>query len=327
MKISIALCTYNGEQFIEEQLQSILQQTILPDEIIFCDDNSTDNTIAIAQKVLGNVGFKIKIIVNESNLGVCSNFQKAMSYCTGDLIVLCDQDDVWHPEKLSLMSHFFEQPANKKIQVLFADLCLVNETLVPTGETMWEYVGFNRKKQQKWESGKALDVLLADYNCVTGASIMLRRNFLTDEPIILQHKFERFIHDEVIAFAAAKTNSIAFLQNVLTDYRQHTKQVMGTRNNTKNQTFNWNQNIKNAADRASGQIKDLKLIGIPENLINTSVYHKTWKHYLKRQELRKKYIMSRALPLFWEVINLKYFRYSRSVFNAALKDFFASRIK
>jgi len=89
-KISIALCSYNGEKYIKEQLLSILKQTREPDEIIIVDDNSFDNTVAIINEVLE--GFKIRweLIINPQNLGVTKNFEKAISLCKGDIIFTCD---------------------------------------------------------------------------------------------------------------------------------------------------------------------------------------------------------------------------------------------
>lgn len=93
--VSIALCTYNGEKYIEEQLESLIHQTCQPDEIIICDDQSKDNTVNIAKSLLGSWPGAWKVIINKKNLGYKKNFQKAISLCRGDIIFLSDQDDVW----------------------------------------------------------------------------------------------------------------------------------------------------------------------------------------------------------------------------------------
>ena len=96
--ISLALPTYNGEKYLEAQLDSIYNQTMVPDEIVVVDDCSTDGTTKILEKYKQNYG--LKYYINEKNLGYNRNFEKAISLCSGDYIALCDQDDVWLPEKV-----------------------------------------------------------------------------------------------------------------------------------------------------------------------------------------------------------------------------------
>ena len=98
-KISIALTTFNGEDYIEEQLDSLLCQTITPYEIIICDDNSTDETVSIIKRIAKS-NPQIKLYNNAQTLGINLNFQKAISLCIGEYIALSDQDDIWEPEKL-----------------------------------------------------------------------------------------------------------------------------------------------------------------------------------------------------------------------------------
>ena len=95
MRISIAMTTYNGSKYLNDQLKSFSQQDQAPDELIVCDDGSSDNTIKILEKFSLNAPFDVKIYQNESNLGFTKNFENALSKCTGDLIFLSDQDDIW----------------------------------------------------------------------------------------------------------------------------------------------------------------------------------------------------------------------------------------
>ncbi len=100
MKISIAMATYNGEKYLEEQLDSILKQTVQPDELVVCDDGSTDNTVEILKSFAKSTSFPVHIYINDINLGYVDNFFKVASLCEGDWISFCDQDDVWLPSKL-----------------------------------------------------------------------------------------------------------------------------------------------------------------------------------------------------------------------------------
>lgn len=110
--ISVALCTYNGERFLQEQLDSIANQTRTPNEVIVCDDGSTDKTLEILKFWAKTVPFKVTIIQNECNLGYAKNFEKAITLCDGEIIFLCDQDDIWLPEKIETMHHIFKQNPN-----------------------------------------------------------------------------------------------------------------------------------------------------------------------------------------------------------------------
>src|ERR1700721_581226 len=103
MNLSIALCTYNGERFLPEQLRSIGEQSRLPDELVGCDDASTDRTLGIIEDFARQAPFPVRIEVNAANSGSTPNFAKAIGMCKGDSIVLADQDDVWVPSKLAAL--------------------------------------------------------------------------------------------------------------------------------------------------------------------------------------------------------------------------------
>ena len=97
--ISVAMATYNGGRFLREQLDSLNQQTVLPRELVVCDDRSTDNTVRILEEFASQAAFPVKVVVNENRLGFGDNFMKAASLCSGDLISFCDQDDIWYSNK------------------------------------------------------------------------------------------------------------------------------------------------------------------------------------------------------------------------------------
>ena len=101
IRFSVAMCTYNGAQFVEQQLDSILKQTLPPSQLIICDDGSTDNTVELIENALRNTAISHRIIRNACNLGVIRNFEQAIAACDGSHIVLADQDDAWHRERLA----------------------------------------------------------------------------------------------------------------------------------------------------------------------------------------------------------------------------------
>ena len=96
MKISIAMTAFNGAKYINEQLNSFASQTRLPDEVVVCDDISSDDTFEILDNFARSAPFKMIVVRNNKNLGYTKNFEKALSLCSGDLIFLSDQDDIWY---------------------------------------------------------------------------------------------------------------------------------------------------------------------------------------------------------------------------------------
>src|SRR5262245_47180770 len=129
MRLSIALCTYNGAVYLKEQLDSLAAQTRMPDELVISDDRSTDDTLRLIEEFAATAGFPVRLSVNESNLGIAKNVEKAISLCRGDVILLSDQDDVWHADKLETVEGIFE--VKPQLSLVFSNAELVDETLKP----------------------------------------------------------------------------------------------------------------------------------------------------------------------------------------------------
>lgn len=136
IKTSVAMCTYNGSRFLQEQLDSIVGQTCPPDEIVICDDGSSDDTMGIADKCLADWPGTVHIERNAQNLGFVKNFEKAIGLCHGDIIFLSDQDDVWHREKIEVMMHAFEE--HPEAAMVFHDAALVDQDLKPLYPSFWK---------------------------------------------------------------------------------------------------------------------------------------------------------------------------------------------
>lgn len=118
MRVSVALASYNGEKFIQEQLLSIINQSHIPDEIVISDDSSNDQTIAIIKELLKDSPVQFKILENKINLGLNKNFSNAVKHCSGEIIFLADQDDLWLENKIEKMLPFFN---TNNIQVVICD--------------------------------------------------------------------------------------------------------------------------------------------------------------------------------------------------------------
>lgn len=133
MKISIAMATYNGAQYIQEQLQSFIKQTRQPDELIITDDCSADQTEAIVREFAKTAPFTVEFHRNEKNLGYCGNFNAALMKTAGDLVFLSDQDDVWFPQKIEHMIGVAER--NPQALVVMNDAALTDGDLNEVGLT------------------------------------------------------------------------------------------------------------------------------------------------------------------------------------------------
>ena len=117
MTVSVCMCTFQGEKYIQKQLDSIYEQTKRPDEVIICDDGSGDRTLPLIEDFIQkhHLEGKWNLRRNPENLGYLANFYYACSLCTGDIVFFADQDDVWYPEKLEKMYSVFEQQKNAKV--------------------------------------------------------------------------------------------------------------------------------------------------------------------------------------------------------------------
>lgn len=206
--ISVVMATYNGEKYLSQQLDSLLAQTYPNFEIIISDDASRDTTNSILEQYK-NLHSKIHIHYNKENLGFIKNFGRAISLSNGSLIALCDQDDIWHPEKLSSQFNGLGKAA-----LIYCDAAICNDTLQPTGKlvsTISNCLDYNSCLQQ------------AVFCRIYGNTMLFKKNILqgaADFPACLPH-------DWWIAFLASDRGGIKFCNQVLVEYRQHANNAIG----------------------------------------------------------------------------------------------------
>lgn len=201
MKISIAMATYNGAKFLQEQLDSFQHQSRLPDELVVCDDGSTDSTLSILESFAAQASFEVRIVRNECNLGYARNFEKALSLCTGDLIFLSDQDDVWFCNKLAEMICVFID--NPEVQVLQADMVLTDAAMRPTPFT---------------QLGNIVALGGSDESFVTGCGTAMRRAWLS---VALPIPSKLAAHDNWIHRLASPLGVRQIYPAPLQYYRRH----------------------------------------------------------------------------------------------------------
>lgn len=222
MKISVAMCTYNGARFLHDQLASLVVQQRLPDELVVYDDCSQDNTAALLHQFAESAPFPVRIHLNETNLGSTANFDLAITKCEGDIIALCDQDDVWSPEKL----HVFEQRFSEspEISLIFTDASLIDESGQLYRTKLWHTLQFDQRLQEVIKSPAAFEVL-CQRQLVTGATMAFRASF--KDLVLPIPRDIPLIHDGWIALMISLAGRLEPLDQTLIMYRQHEAQQMG----------------------------------------------------------------------------------------------------
>lgn len=221
MKCSVALCTYNGERHIAQQLRSYLTQTVLPDELVVCDDGSTDGTIDIVEEFARQAPFRVSFVRNAVNLGSTKNFEQAASLCCGDIIFLSDQDDVWSPGKIEAMAAAFDR---SNIVAAFSNARIIDGHDQDLGYYLWDAVHFDNQQQRMFRQGRSFEALLR-HNVVTGATLAFRRSQLGEVLPIPRE----WIHDAWIALLLAARRRLVAINRPYIDYRQHEANQVGAR--------------------------------------------------------------------------------------------------
>ncbi len=210
MKVSVVMATYNGEKYLEQQIQSILNQTIKPDEIIVCDDRSTDGTTDLLERY-HNAGY-LKYYVNDSRLGFVNNFKRAMGMATpGNHVALADQDDEWLPEKLETSITLLKEIESDELPcMVYSDLILTDQTGQVLNQSFRSEFGQDRYRHN-------LETLLF-VNFVTGCTVVMNpklRDLFMETPDDVRY------HDEWLALLAFTFGRAKSANTPLVKYRKH----------------------------------------------------------------------------------------------------------
>lgn len=220
---SIVLCTYNGARFLAAQWASLLAQTRPPDEIVVRDDASGDGTLLLLPDLVvaaRSRGIAVRCTRNPRNLGYVANFEAALRGASGELLFLCDQDDVWHADKLATLAAEFERrPA---LQLMCSDAVRVDAEAAPLRHSLFEVLRVSGAERTAIHAGRGFDVLLRR-SLATGATIALRRGLL-DAALPFP---AGWVHDEWLAIIAAAVGGFDCSERALIDYRQHDANQIG----------------------------------------------------------------------------------------------------
>lgn len=216
--LSVALATFNGERYLVAQLESIAKQTFNPSEMVVADDGSSDATLSVVREFAQKAPFPVRIIQNQNRLGYRTNFMQAAAACTSELIAFCDQDDVWHANKLSVMQRIFEDP---KVLLAYHNAILIDESGAGIGKTFYR------------RSAKTFAPLaIYPWTIIAGHAQVLRRSLLRLTPLHAgsidpYSPDERMPHDQWYPFWASVLGHIAYVPEPLAHYRLHGANVSG----------------------------------------------------------------------------------------------------
>jgi glycosyltransferase involved in cell wall biosynthesis len=211
--ISIAMATYNGEKFLEQQLQSLLKQTRLPAELVICDDTSSDATVVIIKRFSETAPFPVKLVVNEQRLGWRRNFLKSASLCTSEYIAYCDQDDIWLPEKLAIVQSHLEKNRPTLLQHGYRMIDSVGAII--SGPLTYEHLEPNDPWVHSYGLNQVFHRSLVEFFDLWELS---KDHF---------HANEKMAHDQLVFFLSSLLGQTVTIKNVLLYYRQHENNVVG----------------------------------------------------------------------------------------------------
>ncbi|MEG0019794.1 MAG: glycosyltransferase [Oscillospiraceae bacterium] len=213
MKCSIAMATYNGEKYIKEQMMSLISQSVLADEVIISDDFSTDNTVKIVEEFIKEHQLASwQVVKNAENVGYAKNFYNALKYTKGDIVFLCDQDDVWLPTKIQKMLETMEQ--NPKIR----GLNTLYDIIDSEGKPSEAVLGFVNKNFD----GKLVKIEQEQFfsdSKLRGFAGCFRRKLLIDVGIFDPNFNVGIAHDIFLNGMAAVSGENYLLRECLTHYR------------------------------------------------------------------------------------------------------------
>jgi glycosyltransferase involved in cell wall biosynthesis len=207
------MATYNGANFLEQQLESLSKQTRLPAELIICDDTSGDATVDIIKRFSETAPFPVKLVVNEQRLGWRGNFLKAASLCTSEYIAYCDQDDIWLPEKLATVQSHLEKSRPTLLQHGYRMIDSAGALI--SGPLTYAHLERNAPWVHSYGLNQVFHRSLIEFFDLWELS---KDHF---------HANERMAHDQFVFFLSSLLGQTVTIQDVLLYYRQHANNAVG----------------------------------------------------------------------------------------------------
>ena len=308
--ITVVLCTFNGARYLTEQLRSLLAQTRRPDELVILDDVSDDDTWTLLEAFRNEAeiaGINVLLQRNPRNLGYVRNFERGVALARTGLVLLCDQDDVWHPGKIArIEAEFRARPA---LQLLHTDARLVDAGGAALGCGLFEALELTARERALIHAGRAFEVLMRR-NVVTGATAAFRRGLVARALPFP----DGWVHDEWLALVAAAGGEVDCLEEPLVDYRQHGANQIGMNRRSVAEKLGRHGvprrvYLRRVAGRLVQLQANLERGGVPMDAPNQRVLREALAHARHRAELPRA-PLARWLRVGREVLSGRYARCS-----------------
>ena len=302
MKISIAMTTYNGEKYILKQLQSLLDQTRVADEVIIADDRSKDNTaLIVADFIKTNKLDNWNFYVNENNLGFINNFKNVISKTIGDIIFLCDQDDIWLPEKLETIEKLFED--NKNAIAINSSFNFMDGDDTPfnikqeKNTSNQNIIRFNID-QDKLEKINFSTIIR--YNVSPGCTMAFRSNL---KEKLLENTDYFIPHDWEINLLACKEKGLYFYNKALINYRIHSSNTIGLSTDEEKPAMKIQGDFKKRLEVLDCMLNLYGLLSTDEYYNFADKKQKSFiTHSLKFSKLREKVLEERKITAWFKLL-------------------------
>ena len=221
--IDILLSTYNSEKYLEEQINSIINQSNEGWNLLIRDDGSSDNTLQIISKYIDRFSTKIFLTSSGENIGIVKSYETLLRESKSEYVMFCDHDDVWLPDKIQLtldkMTEREKENPNQPI-LIHTDLKIVDNRLNEIHSSFWKLLKIKPSKLTDFN-------LLSVYNYVTGCTVMINKEA---KRIVLPFADCVRMHDYWIALCVAKSGIIDVVNRQTILYRQHSENELGVRN-------------------------------------------------------------------------------------------------
>jgi glycosyltransferase involved in cell wall biosynthesis len=292
IKVDILMATYNGEKFLPEQLESILNQTHQNFRLIISDDGSTDGTRDILEYYADNDA-RIEVHFNKQNVGVIKNFERLLSFSSSPYFMLCDQDDVWATSKVS---ELLEKIHQDNLNMVFSDLMIVDERLEVRFPSFFKLQNISSQIENNlWK-------ILLFQNIVSGCSLIARGEM---KKYILPFPEKVVMHDWWISFVCSINGKIGIIEEPLMLYRQHEKNLVGYRKIKKNEFDSYNIFVAERDEYLANQmeyfvhcLRSLVIQNNPNNNEAISLLNKVTAFYSKIRKV--KYINFNLFDYFFK---------------------------
>jgi glycosyltransferase involved in cell wall biosynthesis len=226
MRIAVAMGTYQGERYLEEQLATIVAQTRPPDALYVSDDASADDTLGVLKRFAETAPFPVEVITSDGRLGVTHNYERVIAAAEGDVIVLSDQDDRWLPHRVERIEREFA--ADDATCLTFSDAYLINSQNRRTGDRLWAIAGFSRAQQKRMRRDPFGQLM--GRSIVSGCTLAFRaecRRLLVPFPQEETASAVRVFHDRWISIVLAVACGVTLIEEPLVEYRIHPRQRVG----------------------------------------------------------------------------------------------------